>query len=209
MICVSPICAQRSTNTLPPLAPAYPEMPPTFWEQHGTAVLLGSLVFLALAGLALWQIFKPKPPPVVPPEIVARQALQKLQQWTEDGNVLSEVSQILRRYFLAAFKLPAGEFTTAEFYSTLAGAKEIHFDIGDAVSRFLRECDERKFSPATATAPLQAASRALEFVELAERHRARSPSVPGAATVTSPTAAANSQTSSKSDLAASGDGRIR
>ncbi len=56
----------------------------------------------------------------MPPEMVAREALAKLRCQTEDGKVLSEVSQILRRYFSTAFQFPPGELTTAEFSVALA-----------------------------------------------------------------------------------------
>jgi hypothetical protein len=184
------LSAQTPTNVLPPLAPAYPPMPPTFWKQHDTAILTGGFVFLSLAAIALWMIFKPRPQLALPPELVARQALARLQGRPEDGKVLSEISQILRRYVAAAFAWSPAELTTAEFCVALAGNERIGAELGRTISDFLRECDERKFSPSVRSPaftrpgppeagtpnllpPLQAANRALKLVELTENRRAQ------------------------------------
>ena len=130
-------------------------------------------MFLALSAVILWLTLKPKPSPVLPPEIVACRALEKLQARPEDGNVLSEVSRILRRYVIAAFELPAAELTTAEFCGALAANEKIGAELAQAISAFLRECDERKFSLSPAGAPLTAATRALELIAGAEKQRAK------------------------------------
>ena len=67
--------AQTSTNALPALAPPYGEIPPTFWERHGTAILVGGVALIALAVLILWKLLQPKPPVILPPEVLAREAL--------------------------------------------------------------------------------------------------------------------------------------
>ena len=167
-----PLSAQPTTNALPALAPAYGEIPPTFWEQYGTMIIVAGLVFVVLAALAIWKLLQPKPPVVIPPEVLAREALSKLQGQCEDVKLLSEVSQILRHYVSAAFKLPNGELTTAEFCAVIEGNEPIGEELAQTTASFLRECDVRKFSPANAAAPLNAASRALELVSLAEQRRA-------------------------------------
>ena len=162
---------QASTNALPALAPAYGVIPPTFWEQEGTTVLVGGVTLIALAVLILWKLFQPKPVVILPPEILALEALAKLLRQPEDEKLLSNVSQILRRYVIAAFELPAAELTTTEFCAALAASKNIGAELAGAISSFLRECDERKFSPASSAAPFNAASRALKLVDLAEKRR--------------------------------------
>jgi len=159
------------TNGLPMLAPAYGEIPPTFWEQHGTTIIVASLVFVVLAALLIWKLLQPKPPVVIPPEVLAREALVKLQDQPEDGKLLSEVSQILRHYIGTAFKLPNGELTTAEFCAVITGSETIGAELAQTTASFLRECDVRKFSPANATAPLNAMRRALELISLTEQRR--------------------------------------
>ena len=74
-------------------------------------ILVVGMAVIALAVLILWKIFRPKPPVILPPEVLAREALTKLLRQPEDGKLLSEVSQILRRYVIAAFELPAAELT--------------------------------------------------------------------------------------------------
>lgn len=162
---------QTDTNDLPPLVPAYGEIPPTYWQQHGMLVLAGGSVLLALAGWAVWQMLQPKPVVVLPRETVARQALARLQSQPEDGNVLSAASQILRRYIVAVLDLPPGEMTTAEFCSALAANGKINEELAQSISEFLRKCDQQKFSSSPATAPLNAAIRALELLENVEKRR--------------------------------------
>ena len=161
--------AQGSGNALPPLAPAFPEMTPSFWELHQTAILIGVAVLLALVSVILWLALRTKPQPVPPPELVASRALDKLEHQPEDGMVLSEVSRILRRYVLAAFALPGGELTTAEFYTVLAQTRAINLDLGESISRFLRDCDELKFAPVKSGEPFNAVARARELVAQAQR----------------------------------------
>jgi hypothetical protein len=171
----SAVAKAADTNALPALAPAYGEMPPTFWEQHGTLVIAGGFAFVILAALVLWKLFQPKLAVILPPEILARAALAKLIGRPEDGKLLSDVSQILRRYVMAAFNFPAAELTTAEFCTALAGNDKIDTELADSISSFLRECDERKFSTSPAAAPLNAAARALELIASAEKLRSPIP----------------------------------
>jgi hypothetical protein len=225
--------AQVDTNDLPALAPARSELPPTFferreltpayWSQPCTIIMVGGIVSIVLAG-AICILFVPIKPMVLPPETVARQALEKLQNQPEGGKILSEVSQILRRYVSVAFELPAAELTTAEFCTALAANEQIGTEAATSISSFLRECDERKFSPAVRSSaftrpgppeggtpnllpPINTATRALELIALAESRCLRSAPVPGAAMSQAQEAAANQQTQPSSDVAASGDGR--
>jgi hypothetical protein len=114
----------------------------------------------------------------LPPEILAREALTKLLRQPEDGKILSEVSQILRRYVITAFELPAAELTTTEFCAALAASEKVGAELAQTISSFLRECDGRKFSPASEPAPLNAAERALELIALAEEVRDRRDACP-------------------------------
>jgi hypothetical protein len=88
----------------------------------------------------------------------------------EDGAILSKVSQALRRYFIVAFGLPPGEYTTAEFCRVIGGNEKIGAELSSSVAAFLRNCDENKFSPASAT-PLSAVARAMDLIERGEAIR--------------------------------------
>lgn len=156
---------------IPPLAPPLPEIAPTFWEQYQMHVLLGVGAGLLLLAALLRLALRRKPTPPVPPAERVRTELQVLRRQPETGEVLSRVSQSLRRYLVAAFALPSEELTTTEFCGKLNESPAIGPELAAALSQFLRECDERKFSPVPPAAPLPAAVRALELVELAEARR--------------------------------------
>ena len=202
-----PCCGQADTNALPALAPAYGELPPTFWEQHQYPIILVGVALLAVSVLILRVWLRPATPVILPPEVWARQALGKLSARPEDGNLLSEVSQILRRYVSSALELPAGEMTTAEFCATLVAGGKIKPELVESLSCFLHECDQRKFSPLPAAAPFHGTRRALEFVAAVEAQILRSASVPGAAASKSPMAPDVRQTQPHPDTVAPGNGR--
>jgi len=126
-----------------------------------------------LAVLCVWLLLRPKPQVMLPPVVQARQALEALRQRPEDGACLSNLSRILRNYFIGAFQLPPGELTTAEFCRVISGHEPIGAELSTTVSEFLRRCDERKFSPANSPAPLGDVTRGLELVALGEARRAR------------------------------------
>jgi len=160
------------TNALPALLPPYGELPATFWEQHKTSVVVAGIGIVLLATFLIWLVFRPKQKAIILPEAQARQALEELRRETEDGAVLSRISQVVRHYFIAVFQLPTGELTTAEFNRELARCHKINSELVFATIEFLRNCDARKFSPAAAGKP-DAASRALNLVEQAEQRRAQ------------------------------------
>ena len=164
--------AGTDTNALPPLTPAYPEIPPTFWEQHESAIIVATFAVLTFAFFFLKTALRPESPKIPPPATVARQALAKLQNQPEDGKVLSEISQILRRYLGETFNLPNQERTMSEFCSALADDANIGAELAGIAASFLRECDVRKFSPALSATPLNAAGRALEIIVLGEKRGA-------------------------------------
>ena len=162
-----------SPDEIPALRPPHAEMPPAFWEQHGLWVILVGVLLLALVGAAAWFVLRPKPLAVVPPEIQARQALEPLRPQPEDGPLLSRVSQVLRHYVTAAFDLPPGELTTAEFCRAMTGHAPIGTELAAALGEFLRQCDQRKFAPPVPAPPLDAVAQALKLIELGEARRAQ------------------------------------
>jgi hypothetical protein len=174
-----PAAVLAAPDSIPPLAPPRGEIAPTFWEQHGLWVVIGGVGLAALGAGLIWLLRRPKRPVVVPPEVQARQTLEPLRQRPEDGVVLSQVSQVLRHYVAAAFALPEGELTTAEFCRALDGNEQLGAELSRAVGDFLRQCDQRKFAPAplaappaARTPPLRAVSQVLELIDAAEARRA-------------------------------------
>lgn len=156
---------------IPPLRPPRAEIPPTFWEQHGLWIVIGSIALLAVICVAIWLLSHRRPPIAVPPEVRARQALEKLRERAEDGVVLSWVSQILRRYATSAFGLASGELTTTEFCTVIAGNGNVGPELAASMAEFLRTCDERKFAASPSKPALGAAAQALKLIQLAEVRR--------------------------------------
>jgi hypothetical protein len=156
-----------SSDDIPPLRPPRDLIPPTYWEQHSTAIILVVLIVLVLLLVLVLVLLRPKRPVFVPPELQARQALEQLRRKTEDGLVLSRVSQILRRYFAAAFQLSPDEMTTTEFCATITANARIGPELSIPLVEFLRACDERKFSPAPAASITgSVVEQALKFIWL-------------------------------------------
>ena len=153
-------------DEIPPLRPPHAQIPPSFWEQYGLWVVIGSVAVLALVGATMWLLTRPKPPTGVPVEVEARRLLKSLLDTPEDGMVFSWVSQVLRRYVTLAFDLRTGELTTGEFCRVITNQDRLGPELSSAISEFLRRCDERKFAPSPPQPGLGAAKRALELVEL-------------------------------------------
>ena len=159
-------------DDVPKLRPIRAELPPTFWEQHTTTVILYSVEFLVLTGIVAWLFLRPVPPLPVPIEVQTRSELEVLRKQAQDAATLSNVSRCVQRYFAVAFGLPAGELTTAEFCRALAGSEQIGGRLTERVADFLRQCDVAKFSPVSAANPGHAVSEALELVAQSEARRA-------------------------------------
>lgn len=169
------LCAQfkEASDEIPPLRPPRAEMPPTFWDEHGTSVTTGSglLVFL-IAALILWLVFRPRKPVVQEPAAIqAHRALESLRRQPEDGAVLSRVSQILRRYVTNAFELPPGEMTTADLSSVMASDERFSGGLASDLTAFLGECDDRKFAPPKPAPAMDAVGKAFKLVDAAEARR--------------------------------------
>jgi hypothetical protein len=159
-------------NEILKLSPPHAELPPAFWEQYGPWVVVAAILLLALAVVAVWWCLRPKPSIPVPIEILTRRELEALRQRNEDGQVLSQISRVLRRYVVGAFALPPDELTTSEFCRVIDTHENIAPELAARVADFLRQCDELKFAPAGSPTPIGAAARALELVELGESRRA-------------------------------------
>jgi hypothetical protein len=169
---VFPITALAQEQQPPPLLPPHDLMPASFWEQHGWQVIAaaaGAVIVLAL--LILW-LCRARPVVIEPPIVVARRALAKLQGRAEDGLLVAEVSQILKRYVLAALQLPPDEFTSAEFRTMLGGRPEFNAELSREIGDFLRRCDEWKFAHVPPVGQLNAVAHAFDLVDRTNAARA-------------------------------------
>jgi hypothetical protein len=158
-------------DKIPPLRPLQPELPPSFWDQHGWLIGLGSAAVLALLAGAIWWLTRPRPPVIISAAVQARQGLEPLRPQPEDGLLLSRISQILRHYIAETFALPSGELNTTEFCRAIAAHPHIGPKLSIALTEFLRRCDERKFAPAPPAPPLDAVAQAFQFIDQAEARR--------------------------------------
>jgi hypothetical protein len=150
-------------------------MPPGFWEKYGLLTVAGALLALVLLGVAGWFLARRKPVPLPAPETLARHALAPLRRQPEEGALLSRVSQVLRRYLIAAFGLPPEELTCTEFCRLLRQNQGVGPELSAGIAEFLRRCDERKFAPVVPQPALGAVEQALEFIEAAQRRLAQLP----------------------------------
>ncbi len=176
LLCLGTPALFAQTNSEPAdagatLLPSYDEVPPGFLEAHGAAVVPSVLVVCVLVTLIIWRGLRPKPPARLPPEVEARTALEILRQRSEDGACLSHICQILRRYFIAAFQLPPGEWTTAEFSRVISSNAQIGAELAAKVSGFLDRCDEQKFSLTKPGGASRAVDQALALIGQAEARR--------------------------------------
>jgi hypothetical protein len=162
------VFGQSQTNALPNLLPPLAPIPPTFWDQHHIAIVVGALILIVLIATGVWKILKPGPPSVMPPAYVAGAVLAKCIGRPEEGKVLSEISRALRRYVGAVLGFPAGELTTGEFRHELECSEKITPPLKNDIFDFLRVCDERKFSPTVSAPALNAAGRAQQFIAVIE-----------------------------------------
>jgi hypothetical protein len=158
-------------DEIPPLRPPRAELPPSFWEQNQSTILLAVFAGVLFIVVVIWFFTARRPAVVLPPEVVARQGLENLRATPEDGLLLSRVSRILRRYLATAFELPPGESTTTEFCAELAANERIGSELANDVSAFLRRCDERKFAPSAPAPELGAVAQSLKLVEAGEARR--------------------------------------
>lgn len=157
------VCARAAEKT-PDLRPPLGEMPPGFWEQHGNAALVVAAI-IALAGttVLMWWRNRPRPVVVIPPGETARLALATLRARPQDAALVTEVSQVVRRYVLAVLPREGEEPTTEELHGFVSADARLAPELVEALTGFLRDCDVRKFSPHGAP-PAGAVDRALELV---------------------------------------------
>jgi len=163
-----------AAEQLPQLLPPHAELPPTFWELHGTAAVISGLAGLgAIALLVIW-LRRTRSVEVTPPPVVARRELEALRGLPEDGALLMKASVIFRRYVIFAWGLPPVEMTSAELRRELeARSGKESPALSAEVDQFFRNCDERKFSPKTPAGQMGAVATALEMIDRIEAFRTR------------------------------------
>ena len=157
--------AHAITEAAPKLQPPHDELGPTFWEARGMILVLGNVAFFVALFLVYLLLRHPRKAAVISPYVVARRALEERRERPEDPQLLMEVSRILRRYATVVYVLPPDEFTTRELKFELDARPSADPRLAGELIGFLRQCDERKFSPEPLAASSGAVKTALELTE--------------------------------------------
>lgn len=164
-----------AATEFPELLPPHKEIPPTFVEQHSSEMIGGAGLLLVAVALLIFWLRRPRPVVVIPPAESARKSLEALRGKPEDGPLITAVSQILRRYVVAAFTRESAELTNEELMRSLAANQRVQRETRANLGEFLRECDVQKFAPVRPSPPPGFVNRALEFVEKFEALRQEPP----------------------------------
>jgi hypothetical protein len=167
------------TNAIPPLRPPKPEIPPGVWETHGLWITLFGILVLASLVFAVRLVCRPKPPVVLEPAKVARNALSGLESRPEDDALLSQVSAILRTYLIAAFALPHQAFTHSELCDQLLAHPAIGEGLSHTARKLLEDLEHRRFDSQARLPEGGFVKRAMRLIDLAERSREPEPAAAG------------------------------
>ena len=151
-------------------------VPLTYWEKHGTQVILGSVAGVILLALIIWLLLRKKPAPPLTPYERAQKELayaRGLQDSGPDKVFAIAASDAVRHYLENAYKMPAPERTTEEFLQEASRHTWLQGELTVLLKRFLEFCDLAKFAGqqfgAEEREQLLAAAR--EFIDTAEKNR--------------------------------------
>lgn len=117
----------------PPLQPLpHPDLPEVFLMPEPVPMwvyVAGALVVVALLSLVLWLLLRPRPPGSLPPRRPWGEAMSALQALSSQSRSLpppelaGKVSEILRRYFLNRYGIPAPYRTSGELFNPALSAQ--------------------------------------------------------------------------------------
>ena len=154
---------------IPDLRPIEELLPPTFWEQHRVAILLGGLLGLAILAVAVWRFRRVRPVVVLPPAEVARKTLQRLEAGPDNSVLAGAVLKTLRHYLPAAIPtLSRGELTADEIVGHLDRKSSLPPELRNEISLLLRQCEQRQFFSGRQDAHTKLATRALDVIRKIE-----------------------------------------
>ncbi len=154
---------QRSEE-IPPLRPPRDLLPPTFLEQHGTALVVAAAVLLAGFSVLIWWLRRPRPAARLSPQEAVKAALFALRGRNEDLELVTNVGCHLRHFVRLALRLPESEYTTDELVAAVGGDRRVSAELTSALGRILRECETRAFAPLPPPSPPNLVDGALKIV---------------------------------------------
>ena len=159
-------------GAIPDLQPIEELLPPTLWEQHRAAIVLGSLLTVVIAVALVWWLRRARPAVKLPPAEIARAALHKLESGPDNGFLAGLVLKALREYLRAATSaLPRGELTVDEIIPELQRQKSLPPELKEEIATLLRHCEQRQFFSGRLETPTRLATRALEVIGKIEAAR--------------------------------------
>lgn len=145
-------------STPPPTAPAAPDLrdiaPPVDVFPYppwmvAVAALLAALVLGAIL-YAIVRHLRNRPPPLPPsPQSIALRELRALQQRVKHSTPYDfsiAVSDVLRRYVSAEYRVHAVEQTSPEFLAAIANSVKFSEHERQQLAEFLERCDLIKFA---------------------------------------------------------------
>ena len=169
------------SSAIPDLQPIEELLPPTFWEQHRVAILLGGLLALAIFVVVAWWLRRTRPVQVAPPADLARKALRKLETGPDNGLLAGAVLKTLRGYLPAAIPtLPRGELTADEMIVPLRHEAALAPELREEIAVLLHQCEQRQFFHGRFDTPSGLAARALALIDKVEAAQAGSSAIPAA-----------------------------
>ncbi len=159
LLLVAPLSTSAAIKAeIPPLRPPREELPANI-DRYDPLPWFIVAVAAGLLGAALAWPRTPKRKVVELPADIAFRQIQTLS-----NPAPAEVSQIFRRYLIAALRLPGQGVTTEEIHDALADEQPLATE----VTAFLSECDAAKFSPAPPP-PANPADTARALITAIER----------------------------------------
>lgn len=158
--------ARALTNT-EPLQPPRDIIRTGYWQQNGhwlLPLLVLIALLLAATGYSLYR--RSRRPVVLSPQLLALQSIQNAEAQKDDKRFAIDVSNAVRSYLEARFKLRAPEQTTEEFLQEARTASHLPQPSVDALAQLLQLCDLAKFARQglTAAQRTQLSETALQLV---------------------------------------------
>ncbi len=165
----APAAPQSELPELRDIAPPMDIFPYPTWMVVLAAILALAVIASIVAFIVKKRRDRPKPPPPTPREIAVREleALRPQVERQTPYDFSIAVSDVLRGYIGAQYRLHAREQTSTEFLSAISRSVKFSENEKSLLSGFLERCDLIKFAriDATSADSGQLLESAIQFVQ--------------------------------------------